>query len=247
MVADATLESLAGDDHSIENEILEELREAPSLADTGSFMHTHRTFSRAIEVYNRNARRAPQALPAGILRPLVTPVVAIMVSFIAHAYQRRLVREVRALYAMREANSTLGTPRHRMLGVARRQIDQIAPDLSGRGFAVPAFLLGGAAISTIATFLNRLLHSDTGRIALLVAILLITIGAFWCIVMAAAITRRRTHLILDLPVKGLWAAIGSAGRPPREPSRAFVMVATLLLVLGWIIAPLIATIVFRLF
>lgn len=245
--ADATLEGLAGDEDSVEQEILEELREAPSLADTANFMQAHRTFARAIEVYNRNARRPPQALPAGFLRPVVTPLVTIMVIGIAHAYQRRVVREVRALYAMREANSTLGTPRHRMLAVARRQIDQISPELAGRGLAIPGFLLGGAVISTIAAFLNRLLHSDTGRVALLAGVLLITIGAFWCIVMAAAVIRRRTHLVLDLPVQALWAAIGSAGRPPREPSRAFVVAATALLVLGWIIAPLLAAVLFRLF
>lgn len=243
--ADAALESLASGD-PVEVEILEELREAPSLADSGNFMHAHRTFVRAIEVYNRNARRSPKGLPAGIFRPIVTPVVTLMVTSIAHAYQRRVVREVRQLYALREANSIVGHPRHRMLTVARRQIDQISPDLSGRGFAIPAFLLGGAAISTIASFLQRLLHSDLGRFALLAAVLLVTVGAFWCIVMAAAVTRRRTHLVLDLPLQSLWTAIGSAGRPPREPSRVFVVVATLLLVLGWVIAPVVATILFRL-
>jgi hypothetical protein len=60
------------------------------------------------------------------------------------------------------------------------------------------------------------------------------------------ITRRRTHLVMDVPIKDLWAAIGSAGRTPREPSRIFVLVATLLVVLGWVIAPLVATILFRL-
>lgn len=81
---------------------------------------------------------------------------------------------------------------------------------------------------------------------LLLCVLLLTIGAFWCILMTAAVTRRRTHLILDLPLKDLWAAIGSAGRPPREPSRIFVLVATVLLIVGWIIAPLIVTIIYGL-
>ena len=244
--ADATLESLADGDDTVEREILEELREAPSLADTEGFMHTHRTFVRAIEVYNRNARRTPQALPAGVLRPVVTPLVTFMVGSIAHSYQRKVVTEVRQLYALREANSILTSPRYRLLAIARRQVDQISPDLSGRGLAIPAFLLGGAVISTVASFLQRLLHDGLGRLLLLAAVLLVTVGAFWCILMAAAVTRRRTHLVLDLPLQDLWAAIGSAGRPPREPSRAFVAGAAVLLVLGWVIAPVIVTVVYSL-
>lgn len=242
--ADATLESLAQGDESVEQEILEELKEAPSLADSDVFMHAHRTFVRAIEVYNRNARRAPRGLPAGIFKPVVTPLVTMMVRSITYSYLRRVVREVRLLYAMREANSIPASPRHRMLGFARRQIDQIAPGLSGRGLTIPAFLLGGAALSALASFTQTLLHDGFGRIALLVAVLLLTVGAFWCILMAAAVTRRRTHLVLDLPLQDLWAAIGSAGRPPREPSKAFVAGATVLLILGWLIAPLIVTIVY---
>lgn len=161
--ANATLESLAGSD-SVEEEILEELREAPSLADSDGFMQAHRTFVRAVEVYDRNAERAPRGLRASVLRPLATPIVALMVRAITHAYQRRVVNDVRKLYAMREANSRVGTPRHRMLALARRQIDQISPDLAGRGFAIPAFLVGGAVLSTVASLLRGLLNSGFGRL-----------------------------------------------------------------------------------
>lgn len=243
--ADAALEQLIKNGDSVEHEILEELKEAPSLEHEEVFLHRHRTFVRAMEVYDRNARRAPTALPAGPLRPLVTPLVTFMVSSIAVTYQRRVIREVRKLYVLREANSILPSPRFRALTIARRQIDQIVPDFSSRGLTIPAFLLGGAAISTVASLLQRLLHDGVGRLVLLLFVLLLTVGAFWCILMAAAVTRRRTHLILDLPLKGLWASIGSAGRPPREPSRIFVLVATVLLIVGWIVAPLIITLIYE--
>jgi hypothetical protein len=34
--------------------------------------------------------------------------------------------------------------------------------------------------------------------------------------------------------------VGSAGRPPKDSSRTFVAVAGLLLVVGWVIAPIVA-------
>ena len=93
---------------------------------------------------------------------------------------------------------------------------------------------------------RTLLRSDVGRIALRLALLLPTIGAFWCIVTAAAVTRRRTRLILDQPLRLLWQTIRGAGRPPKEPSRLFVAVAVLLIVVGWIVAPVTAALIYGL-
>ena len=110
---------------------------------------------------------------------------------------------------------------------------------------MPAFLVGGAALSAVASFLQNVMRSGTGRVLLLGLVLLITVGAFWCILTAAAVTRRRTRLVLDAPLQELWTAVGSAGRRPRDASRAFVVGATLLLVLGWVIAPIVAAAAYR--
>jgi hypothetical protein len=42
----------------------------------------------------------------------------------------------------------------------------------------------------------------------------------------------------------LWQAIGAAGRPPQELSRVFVAVATLLLLIGWVVVPLAVAVIY---
>ena len=243
--ANEALERLLESD-DVEKLILDELVQARPLADRHGFPAAHRTFARALEVYDRNALRAPTGLSVGILRPLATPLVGVMILAISRRYAKRVVRDVRRLYVLREANSPVGTPEHRMLTTARRQLDQVSPDLDKAGFAIPAFLLGGAVLSAVASTLQHLLHSDIGRIALLAFVLLLTIGLFWCIVTAAAATRRRTRLVLDQPLRQLWDTIGAAGRPPRDPSRGFVAIGTILLLVGWVITPVLAAVLYQL-
>ncbi|TWE09408.1 hypothetical protein [Rudaeicoccus suwonensis] len=243
--ANQALEGMVDGD-SVEAEILEELLDSQPLAEPDAFPPLHRAFVRSLEVYNRNARRTPAGLSAGIFTPIVTPVVTLLTATVANSFQDRVIRDVRRLYLMREANSPMGSREHRMLASARRQLDALDANMARRGSAIPAFLVGGAVLSAVASTLNELLRSNLGRLGLLIVILLVTIGAFWCLVRAAAITRRRTRLILDQPMALLWEAIGGAGKPPHEPSRAFLAAATVLLILGWVLAPLAVAVIFSL-
>jgi hypothetical protein len=70
---------------------------------------------------------------------------------------------------------------------------------------------------------------------------LLAFGAFWCILQAAGIARRRTRIALDQPLRALWETIGSAGHPPRDQSRQFATYAVILLVLAWIVVPVAIT------
>lgn len=247
--ANAVLEGLVKGD-TVEQEILEELLDAQPLAEPQAFAQLHRTFIRALEVYDRNAHRAPSGMPGvfryPVVRTVVKPVVTLLTKAMSNSFQRRVVRDIRQLYVLREANSPIGSPEHRMLVTARRQLDAINDVITRQSQIIPIFLVGGAALSALASLLNDLLHSDVGRYVLLGTVLLTTIGAFWCLIVAAAITRRRTSLVLDQPLRILWQAIGAAGKPPREPSRVFVIAATLLLLLGWVLVPLCLAIILSL-
>ena len=106
---------------------------------------------------------------------------------ISFRYQKRVVRDVRRLYVLREANSVIGSPEHRMLTTARRQLDAMTPDLSGGGFAIPAFLVGGAVLSAIASVLQNLLNTTAGRIALLAAVTVTSGGYFMTQVVTAKV------------------------------------------------------------
>ena len=55
----------------------------------------------------------------------------------------------------------------------------------------------------------------------------LALGAFWCVLTAAAIARRRTRIALDAPLRALYETIGAAGDPPRDRSRGFVVYAVL--------------------
>lgn len=157
-------------------------------------------------------------MPGFVLKPIAQPIVTLLTMAMSNSFQERVIRDVRQLYLLREANSVIGTPKYRMLAIARRQLDAVYDAMTSRRQIIPAFLVGGAALSALASILDSLLHDAFGRYVLFAAILLLT--AFWCLITAAAITRRRTSLILDQSLKILWQAVGGAGRPPREPSRS---------------------------
>lgn len=240
--ANAVLEGLVEGD-AVEKEILDELLDAEPLAEPQAFGTLHRTLMRALEVYDRNAHRPPAGMPGFVLKPIAQPIVTLLTMAMSNSFQERVIRDVRQLYLLREANSVIGTPEYRMLAIARRQLDAVYDAMTSRRQIIPAFLVGGAALSALASILDSLLHDAFGRYVLFAAILLLTVGAFWCLITAAAIVRRRTSLILDQPLKILWQAVGGAGRPPREPSKIFVIVATLLLLVGWVLTPLTLAIV----
>jgi len=81
-------------------------------------------------------------------------------------------------------------------------------------------------------------------VALVTAVL--ALAAFWCVLSAAAIARRRTRIALDAPLRALYETVGAAGEPPRDKSRSFVVYAVLLLAVGWFVVPVALTVAFNL-
>jgi hypothetical protein len=74
----------------------------------------------------------------------------------------------------------------------------------------------------------------------------LAVAAFWCVITAAAIARRRTRIALDAPLRALYETIGAAGDPPRDKSRDFVVYAVVLLAVAWIVMPVALTLAFNL-
>jgi hypothetical protein len=117
-------------------------------------------------------------------------------------------------------------------------MDTLTPELSKSSLPLPAFLVGGAVLSTVASFLQRSLADEWGRIGVLAGLALIGLAGFWCIIKAAAIARRRTRIALDATFLALWEVIGDAGHPPSDRTRVFAIVGTAVLVVVWILVPL---------
>jgi hypothetical protein len=235
--ADVMLEQF-GASGRVESQMLTQLGQRQPLEIPDRFPEGHRTVMRAIEVFDRNAGRPPSSLRAGVLKPVASLVVQQLIGIVARNYQRSVVQHLRRLYALREANSVPGSAEYRMLTLARRQLDRVAEDLSKRSSGLPAFLVGGAALSAVSSGAQEITRSTLVLLVFAAVTAAFAIAAFWCVITAAAIARRRTRIALDAPLRALYATLGAAGDPPRDRSRDFVVYAVLLLALAWVVVPL---------
>jgi hypothetical protein len=238
--ADAILEQF-GAKGRVESDMLDQLASRAPLEHPNRFEEAHQTTMRALEVFDRNAARPPSNLQAGPLEPVAAFVVQILIRMIVRNYQKSVVNHIRQLYARRWAGSAKGTPEFAMLRLARLEMERIAPDFQKSSLGVPTFLLGGAALSGVASLFQELLVTAVHNTVLLLVVAAVfatlALGTFWCILKAAAIARRRTRIALDQPLRALWETIGAAGHPPKDQSRQFATYAVVLLVVGWVVVP----------
>ncbi|MCW2799932.1 MAG: hypothetical protein JWQ70_1404 [Aeromicrobium sp.] len=234
---EALLEAF-GSSGVIESQMLKELSSKVPLLHASRFDEAHRRAMRALEVFDRNGPRPPSALKVPrLLRPVTNWIVQILITVIVRSFQKRLVSHLRQLYALREANSPVGSDEYQLLATARIQVDAIAPDLNKTSLPLPAFLVGGAAISGTLSFVGDSLTSDIGRFCFAAGFTIVGLGVFWCVLKAAGIARSRGHIAIDASFQALWEVIGDAGSPPKDQARMFAVVATILLLAIWIVVP----------
>lgn len=222
----------------VESQMLTQLGQRQALQIPDRFPEAHRTLMRAVEVFDRNAGRPPSSLRAGPLTPAASLVVQLLIGIVVRTYQQSVIQHLRRLYALRQANSVPGSADYRMLTLARRQIENVTADLSRRSSGLPAFLVGGAALSVVSSSLQEVYRSRLVLVVFAGVTALLAVAAFWCVITAAAIARRRTRIALDAPLRALYETLGAAGDPPRDRSRDFVAYAVLLLALAWVVVPL---------
>ena len=236
--ANAVLEKF-GSSGVIEDQMLRELSSRQPLKHPARFDEAHRRAMRALEVFDRNGARQPSALRVpGLIKPVANKVVQLLITAIVRSHQKRLVRDLRQLYALREANSPVGSDDYQLLATARIQVDAITNDLNKSSLPLPAFLVGGAAISGLLSVIKNSLTGDQwAQYTFAAAFFVIGLGMFWCILRAAGIARSRTRIALDASFQALWEVIGDAGNPPRDHAKLFATIASILLVLVWVIVP----------
>jgi hypothetical protein len=246
--ADAILEQF-GAKGKVESEMLDQLSARAPLQYPDRFEEAHRTAMRALEIFDRNAARPPSNLQAGPLEPIAAYFVQMLIRMIVRDYQKSVVGQIRQLYARRWANSPKGSPEFGMLRLARLQMERLAPDFQRSSLGVPTFLLGGAALSGVASLIQGVLvEAAHNRLLLLIVagvFAALALGGFWCILKAAAIARRRSRIALDQPLRALWETIGAAGHPPKDQSRQFAVYAVILLIVAWIVVPVAITFAIR--
>jgi hypothetical protein len=234
--ADVMLEQF-GAAGRVESQMLTQLAQQRPLRIPDRFPEAHRTVMRAIEVFDRNGARPPSSLRASFLTPVAKRIVQVLIAIVVRSYQRSVIEHLRRMYALREANSVPGSAEYRMLTVARRQIDRVTEDLSRRTGGLPAFLVGGAAFSLVSSTVQEVTGSRWVLLVVAAVTAALAVAAFWCVVSAAGVARRRTRIALDAPLRALFETIGAAGDPPRDKSRDFVVYAVLLLAVAGVVVP----------
>ena len=237
---DALLVKIAGDGEP-EQDIVSEISKMRPLWRPDRFQEAHRIAMRSIEVLDRNGARKPQLPRLGPLKPIASFVVKLMTRWIVKDHQNKVITSVRRLYERREASAEWGTPDHRMLRQARIDVARVEAGYKGNPLGLPTFLLGGAALSSIVSALQRLLDwafkPGVEIIVFAVSAGLVFVGLAWAALYSAGVARQRISLSTEQPMKALWETIGAAGNPPRDGSYNFAVYAIVFLALAWILVP----------
>ncbi len=228
----------------VEQEIVSQLSKVKPLWLLDTFPEAHRLAMRSLEVLDRNGSRNAELPPMGPLKPIAQWIVQQLTRWIVKGYINTLVTNIRKLYERREANSIWGSPAHVMLRRSRINAVQVEQGFKGNPVGVPAFLLGGAFLSTILSAIvnavsEALQDSVLAAVVGVIAVLLLA-ALSWAAIYSAAVARRRIRLTTDQPIQALYDAVGAAGDPPRDQSYNFAVIAIILMVLAVVVVPPVA-------
>jgi hypothetical protein len=223
----------------VEADIVSELSKIKPLWLSGRFEEAHRLAMRSLEVLDRNGARAPKLPKIGPLQPVAAFLVQLVARFIVRNHQAEVIKAIKHLYIRRESQCPPTSPERFIVRRARIDAERVQPTLKSNPIGVPAFLLGGAFLSSILSSISRGLSSaSSSRTGVLIAafvLCLVIAAASWIVVRGAAVARTRIRLSLDKPLAALWETIGAAGKPPKDQARVFALIATLLPMVGVVI------------
>lgn len=233
--ADAVLDDF-GAHGKAEQDIVFELSAHRPLYLPDRFEEAHRLLMRSLEVLDRNGARAPKLPPVGPLQPVASFGVQLVTRFIVRSYQSSVINAVKNLYVRRESQCAPLVPERAMLRRARIDAERVAPTMKKSPLGLPTFLAGGAALSGGLSWVGRAAATaSSGKVPLVIAtvlLALVALGVSWVVLRGAGVARKRIRLTVDRPVKALYETIGACGKPPRDQSRQFALVAVLLTGVG---------------
>ena len=141
-----------------------------------------------------------------------------------------------------------GHPMRIALVRARLDVERSTPAYKKNPGGIPTFLLGGAAVSSLAQVarggVSAAVGSRAGVLVAVAATFVLLAASSWVILQGAAVARRRIRLTMDRPLGALWETVGWCGRPPRDGAKTFAVVAIVITILGWLLLPLCAFLIF---
>ena len=232
-----------------DREMLGELARTATLADAASFPLLHRRAVASLETLGRHGYHGSLvASVAGPAKNIVRWLVQLVARFVVVSYLRQVSIEMRNLYWLREMETDAQAPERDELRRAREDADALVNIFKRREIGLPSFVIGAVLIPVFATgwrvtqgvaFRNVWVAALTGLVTVLVVV-----GGSWVILRGAAMASRRIRLSTRRPLEDLWLAVGSCGRPPKDHSRRFAVIAITLTVGAWVVLPVAVALAF---
>ena len=239
--ADAVLGELGASDEA-DREIILELAAPKPIWLPDRLLEAHVLVVRALEMLDRNATRKIKGPPLGPLGPIVRFFVELVTRFIVRSHLRTITDELGHLYARREANCMPDDPARTLLRRGRQDMAKIAPGFKRNPLGLPTFLLTGAVLSSVLSWLQNAFgvfgSSSTATIVATAALFLFAFVASWVILRGAAVAHRRIGLTIETPLEALYETIGRAGTPPTDQSGVFAIIAIILTLAAVLIVPI---------
>jgi hypothetical protein len=224
-----------------EREMMHEISRTRPLARPDLFPQAHRNMVEALESLARHGYHGTGAgKRAGPLRAPIRWAVRLVARYLVVSHIRNVSTRLRNLYGLREIQALPGSQERRELHRARLDAERMVEALQTRELALPAFLVGGAALPVFASLgrITGLFESTLWATIIGVAGMLIALAASWVILRGAALASRRIRLATRAPLRSLWNAIGWCGKPPKDSTRTFVLVSVGLTLGCWILVPI---------
>jgi hypothetical protein len=226
----------------VEREMVRQMAATRPVRQPDRMPQAHAVAMRALEVLSRNGSRPPSTVRRlGPLTPVARYLIQQIIHYVVRRHQRSVVVALRDLYSRRVAWVPPGSPVRSMLLRARLDVERATPAYEKNTIGIPAFLIGGAAVSSVTQGVRRAAGAAAGSrvgvaVAMAVTFVLLAVAS-WLALQAAAVARRRIKLSLDQPLAALWETIGWCGSPPKDSSRRLAAIAVALTFAGWLLIP----------
>ena len=164
-----------------------------------------------------------------------------MARYIVVSYVKAVVVDMRNLYWLREIQAQDDSPDLKLLRPLRIDAQSLVEITRSREIGIPTVLIGALLIPLAATLYRVTtgfaFQSWIAAVIVGVSGILIGLAVSWIVLRGTAMASRRIRLSTREPLNALWTSIGNCGRPPKDQSRKFAIVAISLTVGVWIILP----------
>lgn len=226
-----------------------QLAEAAPLADPDRFPEANRLVMRALEIHDRDGWRHVRVVRLGPLSGGLEYLAELVAKYVVRSYTSDVARRLFVLYGRREAQALEGSTERHVLQQAREEAERVSAGYRGASF--PALVSGIAALPVVAGLVRGvggLDWLDSTVQVVLGVILFVAFGLIsYVMFQGAAAARRRAHLLLDGPLRALWATLGRAGRPPEDDATTFAAIAIVLTFVGWFVVPALLAVAFAVY